>query len=561
MRGTPSCTRTGTQLSRHSHSAPTCMPSCFGRPLHPCAGHRLDLLDERGVACVGGVLQVPLEEVLRLLGGELERDGALKQRTDRARLAASQLHVEVDGPDVDALGVGGEHAVKDGAAPLRRAVPELELPKLGDDVDVVRCAQRVDGALQQLLGRRGILSLRKDRLEPREPHALVAPEALERAVVRRVCKLGVAGALVRRRDVQVDAHRVRLRDGALEEGCERLLVAEALLQVQHRRPQVVALALGRELDGAQRALANLARALQLGERELQLHVVHPQPRVGRLANEQPLVVLGGRSLARRDVRLALAHLRLALAPRGALLGLPAAPPELLLRLRLLRIPPAGTGGATKVVPVEAARNPAAARQVGPRAQPGERVLAAERLGERGRLARPARPRLDLLLLRLVEAAPLVAVHASLAVVHLLLLVLVLALVLFVLVLLVALLARALAAVAAVGLLAVGRLRLLLALRLLLLLVVRARQLAQPARLERERDAPLLRVRLEDHAAHHVARLEGGRQVRQLRVRCLARVAERVQPLRPLALAPAVQPHKDAKVDHLAHKPGDGAAGV
>eukprot|EP00962_Isochrysis_galbana_P052435 scaffold23831_cov194-Isochrysis_galbana.AAC.2 len=120
------------------HTAPLCSPrvtpaagSVGGGGLDPRARLVLDVLGERTVCRVGRVLQVSLEEELGLLGRHLERDDTLKQPAGGARVAAvPELHVEVDGPDVEPLREGSEHAVEDGPAALGRPVTELELPVL-----------------------------------------------------------------------------------------------------------------------------------------------------------------------------------------------------------------------------------------------------------------------------------------------------------------------------------------------------------------------------------------------------------------------------------------------
>ena len=69
----------------------------------------------------------------------------------RVGLGDADLHVEIDGPDVDALRVVGEDAVEDGAPALGRAVTELELRKLGDELHVL-CLLGVGVGLELGLG-------------------------------------------------------------------------------------------------------------------------------------------------------------------------------------------------------------------------------------------------------------------------------------------------------------------------------------------------------------------------------------------------------------------------
>ena len=135
---------------------------------------------------------------------------------------------------------------------------ELELAKLGDELDVPRGRQHVHRALKHLLARLRVAT-HHSRGHPRRPHVRLLLELLARRLVRSVSKLNVARPLVRRRRVKVYGPRLRPRDGALEHLRKRGVVTVGLLEVEQRRPHVVTVTLLAELDLLQSALRNLAR--------------------------------------------------------------------------------------------------------------------------------------------------------------------------------------------------------------------------------------------------------------------------------------------------------------
>ena len=61
-------------------------------------------------------LQVPFEKVLHLLRRQRQSDCSLKERADCRAIAQSDLLVQVDVPQVNALRIVGQDTLEDGAA-------------------------------------------------------------------------------------------------------------------------------------------------------------------------------------------------------------------------------------------------------------------------------------------------------------------------------------------------------------------------------------------------------------------------------------------------------------